>query len=419
MVTSSEKRELIESIVDSIVHRKNVGELHKRIHELLLRDTVDGKLYKYRYFDRKGYSVKSIKDGTLYCANPDSFNDPFDCKIGITFSDYFEKAHPKESDLIRSIFKKLTLLMDEKLDINDCNDEEKSIIEKILQNNLLYQTPTSQINKYNNISINRTQTLFSETLKTVLSDDTIKHSIGPYIDEICEVVSTIAFNNEVALSDNSSIGNIIARASDIEPDADEIDIMINAGEKLLPKYIHHFKTARENIDELNTQITDNMRKIFRACCLCTSFKNKLMWSHYSSSHTGFCIEYDFSGNDKAALNNLPFPIYYSNKRPTVPWENTINCSTQDSENAALKLMVGMLTKGDTWEYENEWRILIGGQEKTKIQMPKITCIYLGAYISPKNRNKILKIAKKKQISVKQMKIDRGTYELHAEDLLIY
>ena len=92
-------------------------------------------------------------------------------------------------------------------------------------------------------------------------------------------------------------------------------------------------------------------------------------------------------------------------------------STQNSEAAAFKLMVGMLTKGDTWEYENEWRILISGKANPKIKMPKISCIYLGVSISPKNRAKILKIAKKKQIPVKQMKIDRGTYDLHAEDLL--
>jgi len=35
----------------------------------------------------------------------------------------------------------------------------------------------------------------------------------------------------------------------------------------------------------------------------------------------------------------------------------------------------------------------------------------------KKLDEIKKIAKKKQIPVKQMKIDRGTYDLHAEDLL--
>ena len=51
-------------------------------------------------------------------------------------------------------------------------------------------------------------------------------------------------------------------------------------------------------------------------------------------------------------------------------------------------------------------------------MPKISCLYLGACISHDNRSKILDIAKENGIPVKQMKVDRGIYELHAEELLI-
>lgn len=416
MVTALEKRELIEAIVDCIIYKKDIGELHQRIHETLLRDTVNGKLYKYRSFDRKGYSIKSIKNGTLYCANPTTFNDPFDCKIGITLLDYFEKVNPKDSYLIKTIFEKLPLIMDGELNLENCNDEERSLIEKVLQHNSFSQVTSNQEN--NGIDNPNNITFISEVLKTTLSDDRFKDSIRPYADKICQVVATITPKSLSSLPNNSSIREILAVANGLDPDADEIDIMIKVGEKLFPEYIQDFKIARKNIENINTQMTGNMKKIFRACCLCTSFKNKLMWSHYSNSHTGFCIEYDFSGNDRTALRNLPFPIYYSNTRPTVPWENTVDNSTQNSEAAASKLMVGMLTKGDTWEYENEWRILIGGKENPMIKMPKITCIYLGASISRKNRTKILKIAKKNQIPVKQMKIDRGTYDLHAEDLLI-
>lgn len=415
MVTALEKRELIETIVDCIIYKKDIGELHQRIHEHLLRDTVNGKLYKYRSFDRKGYSIKSIKNGTLYCANPTTFNDPFDCKIGITLLDYFEKVNPEDSCLIKTIFEKLPLVMDGELDLADCSDEERALIEKILQNNSFNQATSNQDN--NGVDNPNKNTFISEVLKTTLSDDRFRDSIGSYADKICEVVATITPNSLSSLPNNSSIREILAVANGLDPDADEIDIMIKVGKKLFPEYIQDFEAARKNIEDINTQMTDNMKKLFRVCCLCTSFKNKLMWSHYSNSHTGFCIEYDFSGNDRTALQNLPFPIYYSNARPTVPWENTVDNSTQNSEAAAFKLMVGMLTKGDTWEYENEWRILISGKANPKIKMPKISCIYLGVSISPKNRAKILKIAKKKQIPVKQMKIDRGTYDLHAEDLL--
>ena len=45
-----------------------------------------------------------------------------------------------------------------------------------------------------------------------------------------------------------------------------------------------------------------------------------------------------------------------------------------------------------------------------------TCIYLGAAIEEKNRLKIIKIAQEQSIPVKQMKVDRGAYSLHAEDV---
>ena len=79
--------------------------------------------------------------------------------------------------------------------------------------------------------------------------------------------------------------------------------------------------------------------------------------------------------------------------------------------------MGLLTKDKEWEYENEWRILIGATEDSEFAMPKVSCIYLGASIEKENRDKIVAIAKKQDIPVKQMKVDRGAYDLHAEDAL--
>ena len=75
-----------------------------------------------------------------------------------------------------------------------------------------------------------------------------------------------------------------------------------------------------------------------------------------------------------------------------------------------------MVKDIAWAYENEWRILIDAKQNPNIKMPKITCIYLGVNISQTNRNKILKLAKQLSIPVKQMKVDRGEYDLHAENL---
>ena len=49
-------------------------------------------------------------------------------------------------------------------------------------------------------------------------------------------------------------------------------------------------------------------------------------------------------------------------------------------------------------------------------MPPITCIYLGACIDNESKNAIINIANKRNIPVKQMQLDRVTYDLHAEDI---
>ncbi len=69
------------------------------------------------------------------------------------------------------------------------------------------------------------------------------------------------------------------------------------------------------------------------------------------------------------------------------------------------------------KHEQGWRILISNKESPLVKMPKITCVYLGAMIDAENREKIIGLAKEKHIPVKQMKADRGIYELHAQDII--
>lgn len=82
-----------------------------------------------------------------------------------------------------------------------------------------------------------------------------------------------------------------------------------------------------------------------------------------------------------------------------------------------QLLMGLLIKDKAWEYENEWRIFIDAQEDANLIMPKISCIYLEASIAEVNRATIIDIAKDNNIPVKQMKVDRGKFELHAESIL--
>ena len=41
--------------------------------------------YKYRYFDEQGYHLKLLSDNEMYFSSPQSFNDPFDCRIRLRY----------------------------------------------------------------------------------------------------------------------------------------------------------------------------------------------------------------------------------------------------------------------------------------------------------------------------------------------
>ena len=62
---------------------------------MLLRDTNNGKLYKFRRFDEKGYALKAVRTGTLHCSKPTVFNDPFDCNLGLSKEQVFEALQPE------------------------------------------------------------------------------------------------------------------------------------------------------------------------------------------------------------------------------------------------------------------------------------------------------------------------------------
>lgn len=77
-----EKRQLIEKIA---CQKEDTLESKLELKQLLLKDTNGGKLYKYRSFDKDGYSLKNLEEGTLHCSLVEAFNDPFDSKLGYTF----------------------------------------------------------------------------------------------------------------------------------------------------------------------------------------------------------------------------------------------------------------------------------------------------------------------------------------------
>lgn len=424
MISPNEKRAFLINLLDLSTKAENSAEVQKLLQSFLVQDAGSGKLYKYRAFDEKGYSLDCLLNNTLYCAEPSSFNDPFDCKIGITFSSIFEAAFRKEFQVVETILTKFVEVVRNKNGDISLSPEEQRIIGKLKGNDLL----TKFVIEFGGMSVpedERIQILAEnagvlfEMLRIILLDGYFSESLQfgarnmPYILENMtqEAILRLA-------SDDSSFSDF-ANANGICDDTDELDLAVKMGEKFYPEEKDSVDKMRNSIQQLEANVVQKLMGIFRIGCLSADHKNPLMWSHYADSHRGFCVEYDFGSPDRATLSLLPLPVVYSHDRPLVPWYVAFNNTPENIMAANKDILLGLLTKDNSWEYEKEWRLLIDAKKPALCQMPKITCVYLGACISEANRERIIAIAKEKHFAVKQMTVDRGTYALHESTVDLY
>lgn len=128
-----EKRQLIEKIA---CQKEDTLESKLELKQLLLKDTNGGKLYKYRSFDKDGYSLKNLEEGTLHCSLVEAFNDPFDSKFGYSFEALYKTQsvdYEKEINKKIYIFTECVNVLRGDSEINNYTNEQKENIKKIVE----------------------------------------------------------------------------------------------------------------------------------------------------------------------------------------------------------------------------------------------------------------------------------------------
>lgn len=421
MVKPEEKKDFMKHLINMSYQKIESKELQLQLHTLLLRDTNGGKLYKYRSFDKDGYSLKNFQEGTLHCSKADAFNDPFDCKIGVTFQSLYVAKYETEIDVMCEVLKKYIKVLQGESRIEEFGNDEQRVIRKLLASKRLNDfigkdDDRAETQEEVALRLKNDASVIIEMLQIVLSDETFKASLGICTDMLPIMMEKISPEGMLLISSDNASFQDYARANGVVEDTDEVGLTMLLSRKLYPEHCGAVEHVQRLIDDMECKLAEKMKTLFLIGCLCTGYKNRLMWSHYADSHKGFCIEYDFSGLEEEVLSKLPLPVVYSENRPQIPWKPVIDNSVENAEEAYAEIMMGLLTKDNAWEYENEWRILIGATTGTELKMPKVSCVYLGAAIEKENRDKVIDIAKRNNIPVKQMKVDRGAYDLHAEDV---
>lgn len=423
MLTAEEKKNLVSSIISFPIETIDQLSVQKQLHEMLLRDTVGGKLYKYRAFDPKGYSLKNLETGTLHCSSASSFNDPFDCKIGVTFQSLYKTKYGAEFDLIGEFLEKFLLVVNKEISVEDCTEDEQRVISQLMQNERLMQLVREDYSWLSTedeaVFLKANAAIVIEMMQIVLADQKISPSLGICASMLPRLLANITEDGMLHISKEDSTIQDFAIANGITEDADEIELTMLLSNKINPDSADATGDVQKLLDEWEQKISGCTAELFFIGCLCTSCKNRLMWSHYADSHKGFCVEYDFSMPNKEVLDVLPLPVMYSKQRPLIPWEAAFEKTPENMEKTWRQLMTGLLTKDSEWSYENEWRVFVDAMDSADLKMPPISCIYLGASITEENRNRILSIARDRKIPVKQMAVDRGKYALHAQTILSF
>ena len=419
-LTSEEKNAFLEEIIPLAADPSKKDEIQQKHYAFLLKDTNGGKLYKYRTFDSHGYALNSLINSTLHCSRPDTFNDPFDSKMGADLQSIIRAKWEKELSLIESAFDKFCRVTIGELNLSDCSTNEQRIIIALSNNEKVmrfvndtergFSTP-EEASEY----LRNHMSVLTELLKVVINDPALGDTLGVTRELLLRMAAMITSEDVYNYNDDGTSFQDFARINGVDADTDEIGLTMLLSNKLQPENKAVTDNFEKLLDEVVRKMTEKMNSIFWIGCLATDPKNRLMWSHYADSHGGFCIEYDFNSLKDEVL---PFPIIYSENRPLVPWKAAIDHTQESMESATADITLGFLTKDKSWEYENEWRVLLPAANPPDLKVP-ITAIFLGAHISPENKAIILEIANNHKIPVKQMKTDRGAYELHAEDVLSF
>lgn len=418
-----EKKRFLKQFTGQMKKKALHNKMNNELHELLLSDTNNGKLYKYRQCTK--FPLLNLDSGTMFCQHPLKFNDPFDCRFGITVQSFFEDKLDAEIDTMVLLFEHIV-----KSNINNkyCENNligiEKKMIKRLLIDNRIkrfLRKSASKIDKENALrSISRFSPQMSiYIMEKIFLDDVYKNGLYILSGVLPEIKNRFLIDkNWLDKDDMGSEPKLedIALENGVDINADELSIYREVVRKIEPTKLHTVEEWERKISNAVDKVNQKSSDLFLMGCLATDYRNRLMWAHYTNNHKGFCIEYDFS--DRSTLDSVHvLPIIYSKERPKLPLKQAIVGSRKNWDDAKRKFLMVLLTKDDAWSYENEWRAIIDAKADPNLKMPKITCIYLGTQINKWNKTKIIKIAKKHSIPVKQMVLDRGTYELHAEDVL--
>ena len=424
----------MEKWVEDLIQQMLSGKKYKRLIQKCIDHMEDGhkKLYKYYSFNSE-YTLGNIENATIFYSNPVTFNDPFDCNIGISVDQLFSALMPyflNTSNLSEKEIKFILSLIqtDEEAEMDreskeafiaECmgNEEVYSLIQQAQQGGEISNEQIVDIMiKYPDI----TKLILKYSATGVDSSDLDANKLMDYLLRNPQIIKGIISN--FPSIDEKEVGKYV------EVLASEDDFLIKVSR--LAK-LAGMEIPQNEINNLYYQLNGGVKQVHNSLgesigisCFSEAPTNLLMWSHYADKHSGVCVEYDFSRMFSTVPNSLLLPVSYSEKRPLLRLDK-IMC--QENGKVILDksryaeiipdVLKAIIIKGEIWSSEREWRhiIPINSLNNRTACLPIISRIITGINISDENREKIVELANRKHIPVSYARLRADSYKMEFSD----
>ena len=185
------------------------------------------------------------------------------------------------------------------------------------------------------------------------------------------------------------------------------------------------EAAMEKSDEIIEIFKQKMQQLkdsYYVTCFTETFENDNLWETYAERYTGFCIEYNFNLERKEKLLELLYnfaPMIY-NERKAIDLVDIFRvakkhyCKEEYDKNIIhnidLEMNLHTRTKSVTYDHEMEWRFYqkIDSEIDRKFHFPYINRIILGKDIKPRNKARLINIAKRNKFDVYQQEFNSFT-----------
>lgn len=173
------------------------------------------------------------------------------------------------------------------------------------------------------------------------------------------------------------------------------------------------QSLESRFSDLDDVPVHSFRRKSLVLCLSRTWSSVLMWSHYSDSHRGICLEFE-------QRHGCPFwgrirDVVYSDVAPVInmlAFGSRANWSQAKEDDLVRKTL---LTKAKCWEYEQESRICLLFDEKRLHVFPKrsLSGVIFGCQTPPEHVELVRKWCGNRQrpVALKRVQLRKGRYQL--------